>query len=577
MLRTRLIVSLALAALLPPALAQGSSADPAASVQTSSPRFLHEFGEPGQRGSFRVQFDARGAGVVFLQLMDNFVNTAAKERAARGDYDPADYQLLVYAGGDYSFVVNQSPDTPLFQQNLTTARWEHAVDESTGEVRFWIDSAEGLRLTKTFRHRPELRGLLVELQLENRGSESMSGAFLFDLGGPALVHKPELMFLTTTAVAIGSVVGSEEAVVQPPELGLTQELLALQNQELSMAGTTNRFFGGFFWPDADTDPRAVRRITVDALRQNDPEAGDVGPIPRLWLDTKIAIPAPGASSTVGLNIFLGPKSYRVFDEQPEFQRFLPIMDFDLEPPCCGLNVPGGRFMASSLLKLLGWFESILGSWGLAIMLLTILVRGSLAPLNFRMQKSMRAFGSKMAVLKPKLDALKEQYAGDPKAQQQAMIQFQREHKMIPPIGGCLPIFLTMPIYIGLFTALRTAYDLRQEPFMGWISDLSQADRLFPLGIPYIEYFNLLPLLWIALLVTLQLRMPLPTDPQQRQVQQIMRYMPVIFGIMLYNYASGLMVYMVTSMIWTFGESAVIKKILGPVDPAAGSVMPTPVM
>ena len=113
--------------------------------------------------------------------------------------------------------------------------------------------------------------------------------------------------------------------------------------------------------------------------------------------------------------------------------------------------------------------------------------------------------------------------------------------------------------------------------MGWISDLSQSDRLFTLGIPYIEYFNLLPLLWIALLITLQLRMPLPTDPQQRQVQQIMRYMPVIFGVMLYNYASGLMVYMVTSMIWTFGETAVIKKILGPMDPAAGNVMPTPVM
>ena len=211
------------------------------------------------------------------------------------------------------------------------------------------------------------------------------------------------------------------------------------------------------------------------------------------------------------------------------------------------------------------------------MMLTLLVRGALAPLNFRMQKSMRAFGAKMAVLKPKLDALKEQHAGDPKAQQQAMIQFQREHKMIPPIGGCLPIFLTMPIYIGLFTALRTAYDLRQEPFMLWISDLSQSDRLFTLGLPFVEYFNLLPLLWIGLLITLQLRMPLPTDPQQRQVQQIMRYMPVIFGVMLYHYASGLMVYMVTSMLWTFGESAVTKKILGPMDPAAGGMVPTPVM
>ena len=147
--------------------------------------------------------------------------------------------------------------------------------------------------------------------------------------------------------------------------------------------------------------------------------------------------------------------------------------------------------------------------------------------------------------------------------------------MMPPIGGCLPIFLTMPIYIGLFTALRTAYDLRHQPFISWIDDLSRADALFDIGFWIIPHFNLLPLLWIALLVWMQLKTPMPTDPQQRQTMMIMRYMPILFGVMLYNYASALMVYMVTSMLWSLVESAIVKKILGPMDPNVAAMAPTP--
>jgi YidC/Oxa1 family membrane protein insertase len=231
-------------------------------------------------------------------------------------------------------------------------------------------------------------------------------------------------------------------------------------------------------------------------------------------------------------------------------------------------------MAKLLLGLLGWFHDLIGNWGIAIIMLTVLVRGLLAPLNFHMQKSMRKYGAKMAVLKPKLDALKKQYGDDQKGYQQAMVAFQREHKMIPPLGGCLPIFLTMPIYIGLFTALRTAYDLRQQPFVAWIDDLSRSDALFELGI-WPHHFNLLPLLWIGLFVWMSLRQPLPTDPQQRQMQSMMRYMPILFGLMLYGYASALMLYMVTSMVWSLIESTITKKILGPMDPNVAAMAPTP--
>ena len=332
-----------------------------------------------------------------------------------------------------------------------------------------------------------------------------------------------------------------------------------------------RFFGAFLWPQDDATRAALTRFEVDTVPPGDDADLHIkaNTSTRVRCGLKLAVPPPGGATKVTFGLYVGPKSFRVFAKLPQPELFAPILDVDLNPPCCGgVTVPGGRMMAKLLLRLLGWFHDAIGNWGLAIIMLTVLVRGLLAPLNFRMQKSMRAYSARMAVLKPKLDALKAKHGDDQKAYQQAMIAFQREHKMIPPI------FLTMPIYIGLFTALRTAYDVRQQPFVSWIDDLSRADALFAL--PFWPHdFNLLPLVWIAMFVWMQLRMPLPTDPQARQMQSMMRYMPILFGLMLYGYASALMVYMVTSMLWSMIEGAITKRILGPMDPNVAAMAPTP--
>ena len=234
-------------------------------------------------------------------------------------------------------------------------------------------------------------------------------------------------------------------------------------------------------------------------------------------------------------------------------------------------------MAYFLLWVLGLLQSVVGNWGVAIVFLTILVRGALVPLNFRMQKSMRAYGAKMAKLKPKLDELQKKYANDKKQLQQQMVAFQREHKMFPPLGGCLPMFVTIPVFIGLFSALRTSYDVRHQPFVAWINDLSAPDALFEVGLGFMPTFNLLPLIYMAIWWYQASRTPLPSDAQQRQVAQIMRWMPVVFGVLLYNYASALMVYWITAGIFALVEQKVTRKILGPVSPDAAGFGTVPAM
>ncbi len=537
--------------------------------------FIREFGVPGATGSFRAKFSKQGAGLVFLQTMDHFVSL---KEARQKEHRPDDYLLLSYNGGDHALRLFATAATESFPVDPATAMW--AVEEVGGALRFTLDSTTGLVLEKTIRHDQAGRGLTIELALRNVAS-SATGTLDFVFDGPALVTTSESSLFGNLSVSIAAPIEGA-AVTAPPAAGKVQPL-ELDLRSLSFAGSTNRFFGAFLWPQDEAARAALRRLDADTVPAQDLVLQD-GPSPvlfkahsatRVRYSLQLTVPPIGGETRIGYGLYLGPKSYRVFETLPDPKRFAPILDVDLNPPCCGgVTVPGGRPMAKLLLGLLGWFHDLIGNWGVAIIMLTILVRGLLAPLNFHMQKSMRKYGAKMAVLKPKLDALKKQYGDDNKGYQQAMVAFQREHKMIPPLGGCLPIFLTMPIYIGLFTALRTAYDLRQQPFVLWIDDLSRSDALFELGF-WPHHFNLLPLCWMALFVTMSLRQPLPTDPQQRQMQAMMRYMPILFGLMLYGYASALMLYMVTSMVWSLIESTITKKILGPIDPNVAAMAPTP--
>lgn len=578
-LRIAFVVLVSCLAALP---AQGENAG-----EPKDPFFVEEFGTPGDPGSFRVRFCRNGGGMFSLQLMDHWQSVGT---GSKSEHDSGDYMLLCYNGdndgGDHALRVREIGGQPVFPQNLLVDRW--ADRKLPDGIEFTIRSSSelgpdgqprGLELRRTLRHVPEERGFVLEFGLKNFDFATVGNSSItLELLGPWLVNPSHTTLVGNSSIAI-AVPQSEDAEFRHlvPATGKVQQFEEIDLAALKFAGTTSRFFGAFLQPRNELAPRAISGLLVDTGPRQTDELTETkaGTMTRMRYRITLPIPAVGQETVASYGLYLGPKSYRVFETLPPVMQttFEPVLDVDLAGGCC-FEIPGARMMAKLLLTLLGWFFGVLGNWGFAIITLTVLVRGLLLPLNFRMQKSMRAYSSKMAVLKPKLDKLNEQYADDPKAKQQAMIAFQREHKMIPPIGGCLPILLTMPVYIGLFTALRTAYDLRQQPFLGWIQDLSLSDALFELPF-WPGAFNLLPLIWMGMFIYLTTRQPLPTDPQQRSVQRMMRFMPLIMGVMLYGYASALLLYMVTSMVWSLGESALVKKILGPVDPNVASMTPTP--
>jgi YidC/Oxa1 family membrane protein insertase len=278
---------------------------------------------------------------------------------------------------------------------------------------------------------------------------------------------------------------------------------------------------------------------------------------------ELRMPAPGEKRAWDYVIFAGPKDRELLARDDAAHEVL--VDKDL-----------GFFntIARVLLVVLGLFEGLTGNWGVAIILLTLTVRALLFPVNRRSQTAMARYSAKMKRLQPQIDELKKRYESDPQKLRAAQAELMQKEGAFPPLGGCLPMFVQLPIFFGLYQALRTSFDLRQAPFLGWITDLSQPDRLLRLdlhtGLPIlgtIEYLNVLPPLMVVLWVGQQMTMPKPADEQAAKMQRMMMFMPVVMGVFLYNYAAGLSLYMITQSSLGIFEQHVIKRVW-PVDDTA---------
>ncbi|MFO0723766.1 MAG: membrane protein insertase YidC [Myxococcota bacterium] len=209
----------------------------------------------------------------------------------------------------------------------------------------------------------------------------------------------------------------------------------------------------------------------------------------------------------------------------------------------GLNL---SLLCQGLLLILGLFHKLLGSWGLAILGLTVLVKGVLFPLNQRSGRSMRA----ISALKPELDKLKEKYPDDRQRQTEETMRLYREHGA-NPASGCLPMLLQMPIWFALYRALWVSVDLYQERFL-WLPDLTARD-------PY----WVLPIVLVGVMFIQQKMTPSTMDPAQQKV--MLWVMPLLFGTMMMALPAGLAFYILVNSLLTIVQQHFINKTVGPVE------------
>ncbi|MDP2943105.1 MAG: membrane protein insertase YidC [Candidatus Omnitrophota bacterium] len=209
---------------------------------------------------------------------------------------------------------------------------------------------------------------------------------------------------------------------------------------------------------------------------------------------------------------------------------------------------------------LEFFESIVKNWGLAIIILTILINVVLFPLTFKSLKSMK----QMQALQPKIEALRAAHKDNPQKVNKEIMEVYRKYK-INPLGGCLPMLLQMPVFFALYQVLMRSIELRGAPFL-WIKDLSQPDRLIA-SIPiFPNELNILPLL-MAVAMFLQQKLSTPpksasagaSDQMAQQQRMMMVMMPVLFGVLFYKLPSGLVLYWLVNTILTIVEQGLFLK------------------
>jgi YidC/Oxa1 family membrane protein insertase len=212
------------------------------------------------------------------------------------------------------------------------------------------------------------------------------------------------------------------------------------------------------------------------------------------------------------------------------------------------------------------------NYGVAIILMTVLVRLLLFPLSRKQAQNQAKMQEQMKVLRPEMEKLKKQYANDRQAYAVAQMELFKKHKMSPLAGcnGCWILFLQMPVFLGLYFALRESIHLRMAGFL-WIDNLAMPDMLLhwgdnfmtnlPISFLYLgPFLHILPIISVSVMYMYQKLMAPPAmDEQQEQQIKMMNYMTLVMGLAFYWVASGLCLYFIVSSLWGMVERKFVKK------------------
>lgn len=459
---------------------------------------------PYETSLWRAEFDTRGAGIGLFELRK--FNTGPDDG----------HQPLVLSTGQAP--LDRLLVTPFEELGLGDLSKElfEVVEEGLGGISFRL-VRDGVTVKKayTFAEDSYLFELLV--RVENHSDQSV--APLFAVTWPAAqAEGQDFREQSLAALHEGKVEAELLGSFGTPGFFGGGEKEVRFAREVDWAGMRATYFVGAMLPDVPAQAHARFVAT---------RPGEAG-VAQIYFDP-VSLP-PGQAAERVFRIYAGPK-------EPE----------RLEAAGGGLiqSIDLGWFWLAPLTRFFLWLLSALHTfvpnYGFAIILLTILVRVVTTPLTAKQMRSME----RMRALSPKLAELKEKYGDDRQKQSEAMMKLYKQEG-VNPLGGCFPMLLQLPVFIGLFYALRSSIELRQAPFVGWINDLSAPETLFV--IPGLDLpFRLLPLVMGATMLLQQKITPTQQmDPAQQRMMLIM--MPIMMTVISYTFPSGLVLYWMVSNV-----------------------------
>jgi len=456
--------------------------------------------------TLKVEINSAGGNIERLDLL--------KHRTAN---DQTKSIVLMQRQGDQTYLAQSG----LLGKGLPTHNAEFQTDVSeysliegkdTVEVKLSALNTEGARVTKTYTFHRASYLVDVAYEIENKGASAITPSAYFQLVRDSTLPEGASAFVPTYTGA---------AVYTDLEKLLKIEFSEIEKNKVTLPkepdngwiGMVQHYFVSAWLPQGKT----VREFYTKHLDGNLFSVGVILPIASI---------EPNQTARVSTPLYVGPA----------------VSQLDDVAPGLGLTVDYGMFtvFAAPLFWLMSFLNDWVGNWGVAIVLLTVLIKLAFFPLSAASYRSM----AKMRVVAPKLELIKKQYGDDRERLNKAMMDLYKTEK-INPLGGCLPVLIQIPVFIGLYWAILESVELRHAPFIGWITDLSATD-------PY----YILPLIMGASMIIQSKLNPVPTDPIQAKVMQIM---PIAFSVVFFFFPAGLVLYSLVNNILSIGQQWYINR------------------
>jgi len=311
-------------------------------------------------------------------------------------------------------------------------------------------------------------------------------------------------------------------------------------------GITDKYWAATLLPD--TNAQVAAKFSTSTIGNNIKtyQTDYLGPAQTI---------APGGAAAVNGRLFAGAKEVEVvdnYDKQLKLNRFELLIDWGWF-----------YFITKPLFLVMDWIYRHVGNFGVAILIVTVIIKIFFFPLANKSYASM----AKMKAVQPEMMAIRERFADDKMKQQQAMMELYKKEK-INPIAGCLPIVIQIPVFFALYKVLFITIEMRHAPFFGWIKDLAAPDpttvfNLFglipwdPSHVPLIGTFLLLGAWPLIMGVTMWFQMKLNPPPPDPTQAMIFNYMPIIFTFMLANFPAGLVIYWAWNNTLSVAQQSVI--------------------
>lgn len=376
------------------------------------------------------------------------------------------------------------------------------VDEIPGQVR----------LTKVFTFSPESYAVDLDIQLRNLSPEQLT-----DQMGVSFFFQPLSEAKDESSYNKSQLAAYEKGSLKSFDVSELAKKETVLKSPLDWVGYGNNFFLQALVPIEERGYDVIPRV-LDAAK---------GLLQVVYLTEPFEIEG-GQEKTFKMRLYMGPKELDYLKEAGH--NLVDAVDYGWF-----------SFLAKPALYALKWLYKYTHNYGVAIILLTILIKIVFWPLTQKSFKSMQA----MKKIQPKIAQVREKFKDDREKLNQELMGLYKTYK-VNPMGGCLPMVLQIPVFIAFYRMLNTAVELRHEPFIWWINDLTAPDRLH-IGVP-IPYLGGIPVLTLLMGISMFLQQkmtPSSGDPRQ---EQIMLLMPIIFTVFFINFPAGLVLYWLVNNI-----------------------------